>query len=486
MSRRAWIGVGGVLGLLVVLVGVFYFVVTATSRTVAATAVDSDSIPTGTAGTVAFVGVAVIPMDSERVLENQIVVVEDGRIVEFGPSSTIEVPAGAVEVEGEGKFLMPGLSDMHMHLFGAETDLLLYLANGVTTIRDMGGAPPVQLQWRDEINAGTRTGPHILQWSPMFETMDWPDSMIKDWETSGGMVNAKAPESMDGLVAGYAADGYDGIKSHVVFSTDIFEAVLDSAKKHGLPWDGHAPIDLIHCENKAQCWDSFRSLEPEAVSHVEELTKVVDWSDESIRQAAQDVAADDLWVTTTIALMRSIADQISDLEGELAGLSEVIFVNPGPFNSRWVPGENEYPILPQRLVDMGRPDFATKLTADEKMLFALNEAGALLMSGTDAPLPLMVPGFSLHDEFEVMVDVGLSPYDTLRTSTYNPAMYLNELDEFGTVAVGKRGDLLLLGANPLANIANTRQIAGVMVGGRWYTRADLDVMLDQVANAYGE
>lgn len=485
VKRRVWIGIGGLAVLLVVLVGVFYFVVTATPRAVRATALELDSIPRGTAETVAFVNVDVIPMDSERVLEGQTVVIKDGRIADLGPSSTVEVPAEALVVDGEGKFLMPGLSDMHMHLFGAETDLLLYLANGVTTIRDMGGAPPVQLEWRDEINAGTRTGPHVLQWSPMFETMDTLDSIIKNWETSGGMFNAKAPEKMEGQVAEYANQGYDGIKSHVVFSTDIFKAVLDSAKKHGLPWDGHAPIDLIYCEDRTRCWDSFRSLDPEAVSHVEELVKVVDWSDESIRQAAQDVAADDMWVTTTIALMRSIADQISDLEGELAGLPEVKYVNPGAFNSRWVPGENEYPLLPQRLVDLGRPEFAPYLTANEKMLLALNEAGASLMSGSDAPLPLMVPGFSLHDELEVMVDIGLSPYDTLRTSTYNPAVYLNQLDEFGTVEVGKRADLVLLEANPLADITNARQIAGVMVGGRWYTRADLDVMLDEVANAYG-
>ena len=477
-KRRVWIAIGGVLGLLIVLFGVFYFVVTGPRRAVGATAVESESIPTGATGTVAFVNVDVIPMDSERVLEGQTVVVDDGRITDLGPSSTIEVPAEALVVDGEGKFLMPGLSDMHMHLFGAETDLLLYLANGVTTIRDMGGAPPVQLEWRDEINAGTRTGPRILQWSPMFETMDWPDSMIKDWETSGGMFNADDPEKIERQVADYADQGYDGIKSHVVFSTDVFEAVVDSAKKYGLPSDVHVPIDLIYCDDRALCWESFRSLEPEAVAHVEELVPVVDWSDESIRQVAQDVAADDLWVTTTIALMRSIADQIADLEGELAGLPEVKYVNPGHFNSRWVPGENEYPILE-------RPEFAAYLTANEDMLLALNEAEAPLMSGSDAPLPLMVPGFSLHDELEVMVDIGLSPFDTLRTSTYNPAMYLNESDEFGTVEAGKRGDLLLLDANPLADITNTRQIAGVMVGGRWYTRADLDAMLDEVSNAYG-
>jgi len=106
------------------------------------------------------------------------------------------------------------------------------------------------------------------------------------------------------------------------------------------------------------------------------------------------------------------------------------------------------------------------------------------MSGTDAPVPLMVPGFSLHDELETMADIGLSPYDVLRTSTYNPALYLGELEEFGTIEEGKRADLVLLEANPLEDITNTRQIAGVMVRGRYYSHADLDLMLEEVAKDY--
>jgi len=474
--KRILIVIGGLLVLVIVLVGVFYTIVTSGPREMRKTVLEPELVPTGIEGTVAFVNINVIPMDSERVLEGWTVVVMDGRIAELGPSSTIEVPAEALVVEGEGKFLMPGLSDMHVHLFGSENDLLLYLANGVTTIRDVGGGPPVQLEWRDQINSGTRTGPNILQWSPMFDTMSTLDAIIKDLELPGGYANANAPEKMEGLVAGFAAQGYDGIKSHDVFSTEVFNAILGSAKKHGLPSDVHVPIDLTFSEDKARSWDSFRSLGVEAVAHVEELIKIVDWSDESIRQAAQDVAEDDVWVTTTIALMRSIKEQISDLKGELAAMPEVKYVNPGPFNSRWVLGENDYQNI-QR-------DWSPYLAANEKMLLALYEAGASLMSGTDAPLPLLVPGFSLHEELEVMVDVGLSPYDTLKTSTYNPAMYLNKLDEFGTVEAGKRADLVLLDANPLEDITNTRQITGVMVRGRWYTRTDLDVMLDEVANAY--
>jgi len=224
-----------------------------------------------------------------------------------------------------------------------------------------------------------------------------------------------------------------------------------------------------------------------ALAHVEELIKVVDLvdvnsrqaSDESIRQIAQDAADDGLWVTTTLFLMRSIADQAADLEGTLATMPEVKYVHPRVFDTgKWGPGKNFY-------VETGsRPWWPEYVAAQEKMVQALNEQGGLIMSGTDATTPVMVPGFSLHDELETMVDVGLSPYDVLRTSTYNPALYLGELEEFGTIEVGKHTDLVLLEGNPLDDITNTRQIAGVMVRGRYYTRADLDLMLEAVAQDY--
>jgi adenine deaminase len=120
------------------------------------------------------------------------------------------------------------------------------------------------------------------------------------------------------------------------------------------------------------------------------------------------------------------------------------------------------------------------------MLLALHAAGVPLMSGTDAVVPVMVPGFSLHDELETMVDIGMSPYEVLKTSTSNPALYLDQQEEFGTIEKGKRADLVLLKKNPLEDIANTREIAGTMVRGRWYSRADLDIILDKVADHYQE
>jgi imidazolonepropionase-like amidohydrolase len=441
-------------------------------------ALDQSQVPTGVAAAVAFVDVNVIPMDSERVLAGQTVLVSDGRIQDIGLSSDVTVPPDAVVVDGTGKFLIPGLSDMHAHLFGNENDLLLYLANGVTTLRDLGDGPTVQLKWRDEIDVGERTGPTLLQWSPMFETMSWLDENISDLESPGGKVNASNVKGMEGLVAAAAAKGYDGIKGHVVFSTDIYQAILNAAAEHNMRFDAHAPIDLIFCSDWAACWDEFRSLGADAVPHMEELVKIVDWSPEAIQQAARDVADDGMWVTSTMALMRSLAAQVSDYEGELARVPEAIYVNPNVYRARWDPRNfslNNYP-----------NDMSGYLEANEEMLVALNDAGANLMSGTDAPLPFLVPGFSLHDELEYMVDLGLSSYDALRTSTYNPAEYMGRLEEAGTIEPGKHADMVLLDANPLVDIADTRSISGVMAHGKWFSRDDLDELLKLVLKANHE
>jgi hypothetical protein len=351
----------------------------------------------------------------------------------------------------------------------------LYLANGVTTIRDMGDGPVEQLDWRDELDAGTRTGPTLLQWSPMFETMGWLEEKISNIESPGGKVNAKNPEDMAGLVAGFATDGFDGIKSHVVFSVDVFEAILDASNKHDILLDAHAPIDLTWCEDSTGCWNDFRSLGVGAVAHTEELVAMVDWSDESIGQAAKDAADDGLWVSTTIALMRSLVEQISDYEGQLDATPESVYLNPGVYRNRWDPKQFN--------PDNYRSDMSEYLSANEDMLVALHEAGASLMAGTDAPLPLMVPGFSLHEELEYMVELGFSPYEALRTTTYNPAKYLGQVNKFGTIEVGKRADIVMLEENPLEDITNTRLISGVMTRGQWFTQDELHEMLELVANA---
>ncbi|UCF28947.1 MAG: amidohydrolase family protein [Chloroflexota bacterium] len=446
-----------------------------------------EEIPAGVGTSVAFQNVTVIPMDSARILEGQTVVIEDRHIADIGASGDIDIPANTHVVDGEGKFLIPGLSDMHIHTSASENDLLVYLANGVTTVRDMGSESPVILEWRDQVRDGARVGPSIWAWWPSIENNQLWDEWGTERASRGGKTWVHTPEEAEQLVAEMAALGVDGIKAHVVDSSDIYLALLESASRHSLPFDGHVPEDHTFCGTGLDCWNDFRKMGVPALAHVEELVKMVELldensrqaSDESIRHIAQDAANDGLWVSTSIYLMRSIADQAADLEGTLAAMPELKYVHPGVFDGmKWGPGENYY------VAAGSRPWWPEYVAANEKMLLALSESGALLMSGTDASTPVLVPGFSLHDELETMADVGLSPYDVLRTSTYNPALYLGELDEFGTVEAGKRADLVLLEGNPLQDIANTRQIAGVMAQGRYYSRADLDLMLEAVAQDY--
>ncbi len=446
-------------------------------------------IPAGVDTPVVFENVTVIPMNSERLLKRQSVVIKDGRIAVIGSSGEVEIPADAHIVDGVGKFLIPGLSDMHMHTFAAENDLLVYLANGVTTIRTMGAESSVVLKWRDQIRTGTRVGPSIWVWWPLIVD----HAPYREWEAElsagGGRIFVHTPEEAEQLVTEMAAKGVDGIKAHDIRSSEIYKALLKTADRYGLPLDGHIPKDHTYCPDnkktecvcatKLECWNDFRAMGVSAVAHLEELIKIVEWSDKGIQKAARDAADDGLWVTTTAYLMRSIADQAADLESTLAELPEVKYVHPRVFNAMgWGLGSNDY------VKRIKLPQFFNYIAAVEKMLLALNKSGALLMSGTDAPIPVMVPGFSLHDEFKTMADVGLSSYDILKTSTYNPALYLGKLKEFGTVEAGKRADLVLLEGNPLEDIANTRQIVGTMVRGRWYSRTDLDLMLEAVVQDY--
>jgi len=480
-----WIGIVIIILIAFILIGTTGIITydQGVRRPLPRTGVSQGRIPDGVDNTpVAIENVTVLPMDSERVLDGQTVVIDAGRIVEIGSNVEVNIPVGAHVVDATGKFLIPGLSDMHAHTFGVENDLLLYLANGVTTIKTVGGAPPTILKWRDEINGGSRVGPRIwVFWPSIEDTVSQyaGSESNEEFSTRGGVRFVHTPEEAEQLVAEMAALGVDGIKAHYIISVEIYQALLDSAIKHGLPLDGHMPVHFTECSDRQQCWDDSRAMGSPAYAHVEELIKVVVRSEAGIQAAAQDVADDGTWITTTLYLMRSISEQGNDLEAALAALPEVKYVHPFVYEDMgWSPESNYYS-------NVGKGAWFPSYLADqEKMLLALNDSDALLLSGTDTSLALLVPGFSLQSELEALADVGLSPYDVLKTSTYNPALYLGELDEFGTIEVGKRADLVLLDANPFEDITNTQQIAGVMVRGRYFDRADLDTILETVAKNY--
>jgi imidazolonepropionase-like amidohydrolase len=443
----------------------------------------------------AFVNVAVIPMDRERVLTGQTVVIQGNRITDIGPVGRVRVPDKAVRVDGQGKFLIPGLADMHVHLDGASTDvqiehtLFLLLANGVTTVRNMFGNPRT-LALRERVAKGELLGPRIY--------------------TAGLRIGGSAqPKSIMKNVAAQKAAGYDFIKTGGV-PREALDSLAAAAHRVGIPFSGHVLDRGVGLEQALQAryasiehlepyWESLwpagvarkvQELKPSSVSSQDPqlMLELLAQLDESkIPAVAEATKQAGVWNCPTLAVREHLAFTKSQL-----------LQQPG---ARYVPTSHlerskdiplqfpfEEPLTPQQVEVLAK---AAALQA--KLVAALHRAGAGLLLGTDAQaigrfaapytFPLPLPGFSIHRELELFVAAGLTPYQALETGTRSVAAFFGTLDQTGTIAVGKRADLVLLSGNPLTDIRKTVQPAGVMVNGRWLSRQALDKGLAEIEKA---
>jgi imidazolonepropionase-like amidohydrolase len=419
-----------------------------------------------TADTVqAFVDVAVLPMDAEEVLLDQTVVVEGGRIVAVGPAASTPVPDGAVRIDGRGKFLMPGLAEMHGHIpppdapaEHVESVLFLYVANGITTVRGMLGYPG-QLDLKARAARGEIVAPNLYLAGPSF---------------SGQSVDS--PEQADARARAQAAEGWDLLKVHPGLTREEYDAMARAAEETGMRFGGHVPeaVGLRHAiEMGQETFDHIDGYEAELGTfegQLEEarLAEIVDLS----REAG-------VWVVPTLVLWETLYGTAElDL---LRALPELRYAPPAQVR-QWIS------IHEQRLSE---PDFDLAesrrlIAARMRILEALHDGGVRILMGTDAPQQFSVPGFSLHHEIQRMAEAGLSPYEVLVTGTRNVGEYFANEDDFGTVEPGKRADLVLLGANPLEDIGNVASIEGVMVAGRWLSRQEIARRLEAVAAGYAE
>jgi imidazolonepropionase-like amidohydrolase len=424
----------------------------------------------------AFVGVSVVPMDSERVVENQTVVVRGGRIVEIGPVGTTKIPAEAAKIDGRGKFLLPGLADMHAHLFpgeGAANDLAaqqlsLYLANGVTTVRNMIGAP-AHLVLRERVKEGKLLGPTIVTAGPPLTGKD-----------------AVSAEVAERIVASQKQAGYDLLKVHEGLKPEVYEAIAAAARKAGIPFAGHVTASvglpralaarqasIEHLDGYLQALVPENSPVPPTPSQVV-LGPVLGHVDErrlpALARATRDAG---VYNTPTLALFKIV------VSGE----------DPSEFSKwpelRYVPVKMREGFARQKAgIGAGEAPAAERkryLELRDHVVKALQDAGAKLLVGPDSPQLFLVPGFGTHREMAAMAEAGLTPYAVLRAATRNAAEYLGAAGEFGTIEAGKRADLVLLDANPLQSVANASRISGVMTHGRWLPRAELDRMLEEIA-----
>ncbi|MGQ0539425.1 MAG: amidohydrolase family protein [Gemmatimonadaceae bacterium] len=415
--------------------------------------------------TIAFTHATVIPMDRERSLSDHSVIVRGDRILDVGPSSRVRVPAGATEVNAQGKFLIPGLAEMHAHVPGAPNDfvervLALYVLNGVTTVRGMLGAP-AHLELRARAARGEILSPTIYTTGPSFN-----GSSVTSAEVGMQMVRDQK------------AAGYDLLKIHPGIARAAYDSIAATAARLGIPFAGHVPaavgvrralavkqasIDHLDGYVEALVAADKRAGAPASAWFGSNLTGLLDWS--LLPDLARATLANGVWVVPTETIMES--QSAGNLE-EMLAWPEMRY---WPQNQRtaWTNSLRNFraqggwtPESGQAFVDVRR-----------RLIRELHSAGVKFLLGSDAPQVWNVPGFSVHREMQQLAAAGLTPYQILTSGTRNVAEYFAAVREFGTIEAGKRADLILLDADPLRDIANTAAIAGVMLRGRWIGKDEI-------------
>jgi imidazolonepropionase-like amidohydrolase len=404
----------------------------------------------------AFVRVNVVPMDSERVLPDQTVLVERGLIARVGPASEVAVPAGVTVIDGGGqRFLMPGLCDSHVHLLDPD-ELPLYVASGVTTIRNMSGEP-FHLYWRRELATGRMHGPTLLSSSATIDGAP-PEGSNR--------VIATTREQARSAVEAAAAAGYDCVKVYGALSAEAFAGVVEGAEPSGLKVVGHLP--------RALGLEGALAAGLDSIDHAEEYlyTAFRDAGAEGIPDAVAQTRDAGAWVTPTLVAFAAIGDQIADAQA-LDRRAELRFIDPAR-RARWLTPANRY------LRDFAPGDavrLRDQLAFLELLVRRLHEGGVPLLAGTDAGVafgvPYVLPGWSLHEELARLGACGLSPYEVLAAATVQPARFLGREAEFGSVRVGARADLLLLAGDPLQDLGQAARPLGVLLRGRWLPREEL-------------
>jgi len=432
----------------------------------------SDDLPAFQSA-VAFVNVDLVPMDSERVLKNQTVIVRDGMINVIGNSEQVRVPDDALVVDGQGKYLMPGLVDMHVHIQD-ENDLLLLVANGVTSVRNMWGNTnkmlklgfPDQLALRNRIGQGKLFGPMIYIAGPVMEGSPSFHPLAEVFDTP-----AAARESVKWQVS----QGYDFIKVYDHLSPETYQAIIETAREKDIPVVGHVPfavgLDKVLTSGQVTIEHLTGYIDPDAVEFL--------IPEDRMDEYAMKTRDAGVWNCVTLSEYPKSKETPEGFK-RLQNQPGMAYVSPGtrmfsPFLYMMAAKSHTYEEAdyPERIADVNL-----------KMVMALHKAGAGILLGTDAAQSYHIPGFAIHEELVDLTKAGLSPYEALEAGTRNAAFVLGKSDEFGTVEVDKRADLILLDGNPFDDVSNVQKRSGVMVRGRWLTNEELQSMLDDLVRSY--
>jgi len=440
------------------------------------------------AQTVAFTNVNVIPMDTDRILPNQTVLIKNGVIAEIG--SKVKIPKDAVKIDGKGKYLIPGLMDMHAHLLSdgdeypdsiAEDELKVMIANGVTTVRFMIGTPE-QLILRAKSAKGEIVAPTIYSASPHLTGKKQGNDFV-----------VSTPDEAREAVRKSKAAGYDFIKITTFIKAEAYEAAVDEAANLKIRVVGHADSRFVGVERALKA--------KQQIEHLDGYLEMLLRDDAPTKGSVSDLYIYDVKNWESL-------DHIDESKIPIVARRTVEsnpFVNPTqhfmkntfalPRSEESIRAQPDFKFYPKSVQEQWlnfyrRNRFINTVSYEKrakwleirnKLIKAIYDAGGRIMAGSDSPEFLFLYGFSQHRELKALADAGLSNYAALETATKNTSMFFGTLDKVGTIEKGKKADLILLDANPLDNITNTEKRSGVMLKGKYYPQTELNKWLDEAA-----
>ncbi len=429
----------------------------------------------------AVIGVNVVPMDAERVLENQVVIVENGIIQSIGDTDATAIPERIRQIDGAGRYLMPGLADMHVHLRN-EDELLNYVAWGVTTVMHLGGSGQSgvrQLQYRDEIRSGDRFGPNLYTTDRILDG---------DPAIASGAHSVSSAADARRIVRKLKADGFDFVKIYNNVSQPVFESIVEEASLQGLPVIGHIPRNF----------DPLTALGSglNAVAHTEELFFTYFGGPRSTRNMVRSYEPDldalpeliEVLRANDVVLMPDLCFTFSNLLmwdslDHLWGDPEYPYLHPSTA-SVWKGGNINRRSEIENFILRGQ----WKYNLLQTLTLAFQKAGILQVIGTDASLPGLFPGKAAHRELTEFVKAGLSNFEALsigsRNAGYFVRRYIDEGARFGQILPGYRADLVLLDENPLDDVRNAVKISGVAVNGRYMSKSEIEKRRTDLRNRY--
>lgn len=424
-----------------------------------------------TGNVTAFTNVSVIPMTSNRVIENQTVVIRGDEISLIAPSENVEFDSEATIIDGTGKFLIPGLAEMHghvpptdppsnapryMNMEYVENTLFLYTAAGITTVRGMLGWAN-QLELKDKVSSQEIIGPSLYLAGPSFN-----GNSIGSVEEAISRVRQQKEE------------GWDLLKIHPGLTLEEYDAMAQTANEIGITFGGHIPSDvgIIHAIEMGQ----------ETIDHMDGYVAYLDSYtgkelDQKIHELITLTKENNVWVVPTQALWETILGA-ADYDA-LREYDELKYI---PKNL--VSGYNAWTKRLLNNSNFNLENAREHAALRQRLLSEMNKSGVKILMGTDAPQLYSVPGFSIHRELKVMSEAGMTPYEILVTGTKNVGEYFSHKDNFGTIEVGQRADLILVDNNPLEDISNLKKHSGVMVAGRWLSRSFIDEKLAGIEASY--